>query len=55
VISRKLPAQKLKAVVAVIAICAGLQLVWTGVRTLVVKNPDNTAHIPARIAGTVRP
>jgi len=55
VLSRKLPAQKLKAVVAGIAICAGLQLVWTGARALVIKNPDNTAHIPARIAGTARP
>src|SRR5215467_14744305 len=55
VLSRKLPAQKLKAVVAVIAVCAGLQLVWSGARALVIKNPDNTAHIPARIAGTARP
>jgi len=55
VLSRKLPAQKLKVVVAGIAICAGLQLVWTGARALVAKNPDNTAHIPARIAGTARP
>src|SRR5262249_32371787 len=28
-VARKVPAQKLKAVVAVIALCAGLQLVWS--------------------------
>jgi uncharacterized membrane protein YfcA len=54
-LSRKLPAQRLKTVVAVIAICAGLQLVWSGVRALGAKNAANTAHIPARIAGTLRP
>jgi len=54
-LSRKLPAQKLKAVVAAIAICAGLQLVWSGARALGVKNAANTTPIPARVAGTVRP
>lgn len=34
VLARRVPAQKLKAVVAIIAICAGLQLVWSGVRSL---------------------
>ena len=53
--SRKLPAQRLKTVVAVIAICAGLQLVWSGARALGAKNAANTAHLPARIAGTLRP
>ena len=55
VLSRQLPAQKLKAVVAGIAICAGLQLVWTGARALVLKNPANAANIPTRIEGTARP
>ena len=54
-LSRKLPAQKLKAVVAAIAICAGLQLVWSGARALGIKNAANTTPIPARVAGTVRP
>jgi uncharacterized membrane protein YfcA len=54
-LSRKLPAQRLKTVVAVIAICAGLQLVWSGARALGAKNATDTAHIPARIAGTLRP
>ena len=55
VLSRKLPAQKLKAVVAVIAVCAGLQLVWSGARALGVKNAANRAHTPARVVGAVRP
>src|SRR5438105_11387874 len=41
-LTRRLPAQKLKAVVAVIAICAGLQLVWSGARTLVTERAANT-------------
>jgi uncharacterized membrane protein YfcA len=32
--ARYLPARKLKFVIALIAIFAGLQLVWTGCRTL---------------------
>src|SRR2546429_1999357 len=32
-LARKVPARKLKAVVALIAMCAGLQLVWSGART----------------------
>src|SRR5438034_1235957 len=39
----RVPAQKLKAVVAVIAICAGLQLVWSGTRSLMTERPANTA------------
>lgn len=48
-LSRKVPAQKLKAVVAVIAICAGLQLVWSGVRAFTPKTASTarfTAHNP---------
>ena len=41
-LTRRLPAHKLKAVVAVIAICAGLQLVWSGARTLVAERTQNT-------------
>lgn len=54
-LSRKLPAQRLKTVVAVIAICAGLQLVWSGARALGTRNAANAVHLPARIAGTLRP
>jgi uncharacterized membrane protein YfcA len=34
-LAKRVPARKLKVVIALIAIFAGLQLVWTGARTLV--------------------
>src|SRR2546430_6163838 len=48
-LTRRLPAQKLKAVVAVIAICAGLQLVWSGTRTLVTERTANTTTSIAKV------
>jgi uncharacterized protein len=36
-LAKKVPARKLKVVIALIAIFAGLQLVWTGARAIVVK------------------
>lgn len=54
-LSRKVPAKKLKVVVAAIAICAGLQLVWSGVRGLGIKSATNTARVSTRVAGAVRP
>lgn len=50
ILARKLPGQKLKTVVALLAICAGVQLVWTGFRTLEAKNTTHTA----RVAGTLQ-
>src|SRR6266480_3319169 len=47
-LSRRVPAQKLKAVVAVIAICAGLQLVWSGARSLMTERPANTATLTGK-------
>jgi len=44
-LARKVPAQKLKAVVALIALCAGLQLVWSGMRALGTRNAGNSAHV----------
>jgi uncharacterized membrane protein YfcA len=44
-LSRKVPANKLKTAVAMVAIFAGLQLVWTGTRTLAVRRATNTAKI----------
>jgi len=41
--ARYLPARKLKFVIAVIAIFAGLQLVWTGSRTLLSRHSRNRA------------
>jgi uncharacterized membrane protein YfcA len=55
VLAPKLPAAKLKTAVALIALCAGLQLVWSGVHTLAAKNVANTARFSSGIAGTVRP
>src|SRR5216110_3588338 len=50
-LTRRLPAHKLKAVVAVIAICAGLQLVWSGARTLVAERTQNTTTSIGKIGG----
>lgn len=50
----KVPARKLKAVVAVIAICAGLQLVWSGARALGSKSAANSARLVTKAAGMVR-
>src|SRR5947208_5944043 len=44
----RVPAHKLKAVVAVIAICAGLQLVWSGTRSLVTERAANTATLAGK-------
>jgi hypothetical protein len=44
-LARRVPANKLKAAVAMVAIFAGLQLVWTGSRTLVARRATNTAKI----------
>jgi len=51
-LTRRVPAQKLKAVVAVIAICAGLQLVWSGMRTLVTQRAANTATSIGKTRGS---
>jgi uncharacterized protein len=53
--AHRVPAQKLKMVVAVIAICAGLQLVWTGARALGAKDFPNTARFAAAASRAVRP
>ena len=41
----RVPADKLKTAVAMVAIFAGLQLVWTGSRTLAARRATNTAKI----------
>jgi uncharacterized membrane protein YfcA len=53
--ARKVPAEKLKAVIAAIAICAGLQLVWSGARSLAAKQTTNTARMTAVVHGAARP
>jgi uncharacterized protein len=55
VLAKKVPAQKLKAVVALIAICAGLQLVWSGVRSIAVKSTAESAKYAAGPSRVVRP
>jgi len=44
-LAKRVPANKLKTAVAMVAIFAGLQLVWTGSRTLAAKRATNTAKI----------
>ena len=46
-LARRVPAQKLKAAMAVIAICAGLQLVWSGASSFSARQAARTA---ARLA-----
>jgi uncharacterized protein len=53
-LARKVPAQKLKAVVALIAMCAGLQLVWSGVHTLRARNAASPAKLLAQAHGRTR-
>jgi uncharacterized membrane protein YfcA len=47
-LARKVPANRLKTAVAIVAIFAGLQLVWSGGRALAVRHPTNTARIAAQ-------
>jgi uncharacterized protein len=47
IFARRVPKRKLKAVIAVIAIFAGLQLVWSGSRTLIGKRAHST--VPAAV------
>jgi uncharacterized membrane protein YfcA len=51
-LARRVPANKLKTAVALVAIFAGLQLVWTGSRTLAERRAANVARIASR-AGVV--
>jgi uncharacterized protein len=53
-LARKVPAQKLKAVVALIALCAGLQLVWSGARTLIAKHASTPTKLLAQTQETRR-
>lgn len=51
----RIPARRLKAAVALIAICAGLQLVWSGAHTLAAKTTAITVKQPLTRDKTVRP
>src|ERR1700720_3514875 len=48
-LARSVPAGKLKTVVALVAIFAGLQLVWTGTRTLAARHATDTAKITGSV------
>ena len=49
-LARRVPANKLKTAVAMLAIFAGLQLVWTGTRTLTARRATSIAKIAAQAA-----
>src|SRR6202047_2313900 len=54
-VARRVPANKLKTAVAMVAIFAGLQLVWSGSRTLVARRATNTVKIARQVgAGNAR-
>ena len=54
-LSPRIPAQRLKTVVALIAICAGFQLLWSGAHTLAVKGAASNAKLAPSFAKTLRP
>jgi uncharacterized membrane protein YfcA len=54
-VARRVPAQKLKAVVAAVALAAGLQLVWSGTRAVAAKHSTATAKLGAQAPGVSRP
>ncbi len=54
-LARKVPAQKLKAVVAAVALVAGLQLVWSGARAIAAQHSVAAARFDARLPGVPRP
>lgn len=55
VLSTRVPAQKLKAVIATVAICAGLQLMWSGVHAYAVRNTANAIRVAAGAAAARQP
>jgi uncharacterized protein len=48
-LARKVPANKLKTAVAMVAIFAGLQLVWSGSRALAERHASNAAKITTQV------
>jgi uncharacterized membrane protein YfcA len=54
-LGRKVPAQKLKSVVATVALLAGLQLVWSGVRSLGSNTSASDTKANTQITRVVRP
>ena len=54
-LARKVPAQRLKAVVAAVALVAGLQLVWSGARAYAAQHSTAAAKLDTRVPGVSRP
>src|SRR6202163_308308 len=54
-LARRVPAQKLKAVVAMGALAAGLQLVWSGFHGLAVQHGVGEAKLRTQASGVSRP
>jgi uncharacterized protein len=52
--ARKVPARKLKVVIAVIAIFAGLQLVWSGARSIATQHGDHSTRIVSPVTTAAR-
>jgi uncharacterized membrane protein YfcA len=55
VLAKKVPAQKLKLVVAAVALVAGLQLVWSGVHASVAQHSASAAKLNGPLPGVTRP
>jgi uncharacterized protein len=54
-LARKVPAQKLKTVVAAVGLLAGLQLVWSGVHSITPKSGAVETKFNTRLNRTVHP
>jgi len=54
-LARRVPAQKLKTVVAAVGLLAGLQLVWSGVHSFTPKSAAVETKLDTRLSRAVRP
>ena len=52
ILSTRVPAQKLKTVVATVAICAGLQLMWSGAHAYAASHAVNAVHVVRTVAAS---
>jgi uncharacterized protein len=54
-LAKRVPAQKLKLVVAAVALAAGLQLIWSGVRASATTHSASAARLNTVAPGSTRP
>jgi hypothetical protein len=54
-LARKVPAQKLRTVVAAVGLLAGLQLVWSGAHSFTPKSAAVETKLDTRLTRAVRP